>query len=132
MLTTYGANLFTNNIFHTAASTPLPAKYYLGWSTEIPTTDGAGFTEPISSTGYSRIELQSLSNAVNGETHNSAILQFLESLADQGIAKAYGIFDSLTSGKLLIYSNLTKQKTIEEGTTFNIKPNELKITLKGE
>jgi len=124
-----------NEVFNTSAAsaTVLPTTCYLAWSTVIPPDDGVGtgFTEPTTITGYARVEMTGLTNAVNGMVSNGAILSYTESIADQGIAKAYGVYDALTGGNLLIFNALTKSKTIEEGTTLSIKPTELKFTLEG-
>lgn len=136
MITTYFKNLVMNHMFHTSAEQTLPAKYYLGWSTAVPNEDGTGFAEPDSATGYARIELEGLSDAVDGMVSNSARLSFAEAISNQGKATAYGVFDAQEAGNLLIFDELNpgadnEKKTVEGGTTLYIKPSETKFVLKG-
>lgn len=133
MVTTYFKNLAMNNIFNTGATAPLPIKYYLALSTVTPPNDGVGngFAEPNVSTGYTRIEITGLADSVGGLVTNSANLSFLKSTANQGIITAYGIYDALTGGNLMIYNALASSRTIEEGTILSIQAGELDFTLSG-
>ena len=135
MITTYFKNLIMNEVFNTnsATTTALPTKYYLAYSMVTPPDDGigTGFAEPSASTGYARVELTCLADAVNGGITNTENVVFNESIADQGIATAYGVYDSLTDGHLLLFGALQKPKTIEEGTTFFVRASQLNLTLSG-
>lgn len=133
MITTYFKNMVMDNLFHTSASKAFPEKYYLAWSTSVTPDDSTAFTEPAASTGYSRIELTGLKNAVDGTISNSTKLAFAESISNQGVAVEYGIFDALTGGNLLIFKDFAVEdrKTVEKGTTLYVKPDEIQQTLKG-
>lgn len=132
MITTYFKNMVMDNLFHTTAVT-LPAKYYLAWSPTAVTDNGAGFTENAASTGYARVEMTGLNAAVDGVISNSTRLEFNESTAYQGISLVNGVYDAPTGGNLLLYDDIPveKRKTIDEGTTYYVKPNEVNFTLKG-
>lgn len=133
MITTYFKNLVMDNLFHTAASKAFPNKYYLAWSTAVTPENSTDFTEPAASTGYSRVEVTGLKDAVDGTVANSTKLEFPESTAHQGTAAEYGIFDASAGGNLLIFKAFAEddKKTVEKGTTLSIKPNEFQQTLKG-
>jgi hypothetical protein len=131
MFTTYFRNLIMNNVFKTDTSTPLPSTYYLAWSTVVPDNDGVGanFTEPNLATGYVRTQITGLSIASDGMIKNNNYLSFPESIASQGIAKAYGVYDISTGGNLLFYNTLESEKTVDSETTFTLKPEQLVLSL---
>ena len=66
MTSTYFLNCIMGNVFKTKLSPTLPEKVYLGLSSTAPSVDGTGVTEPLDSAGYSRVELTTLGEPVNG------------------------------------------------------------------
>lgn len=133
MITTYFKNMVMDNLFHTTATKVFPAKYYIGWSTTPVTDSGTGFTEPLASTGYARIEATGIKAAVDGMVANANKLAFAESTSAQGTTIEYGIFDALSGGNLLIFNGYAAddQQVVGKKNTIFIKPDELQFTLKG-
>lgn len=130
MSTTYFLNLIMGNIFGTAKTPGIPTKYYVALSTTAPNVDGTGVTEPpTNSSGYSRVELTSLSAPTNGVIKNSAAVAFEESLVDWGKITHYAVYDAKTGGHLLFYNALAAPRTAEAGTLLMFKANELTLTL---
>lgn len=133
MITTYFKNLVMDNLFHTTASQAFPEKYYLAWSTVVTPDNETTFTEPTASTGYARVELTGLKDAVDGTVTNSTKLSFPKSTSNQGVAVEYGIFDAQIDGNLLIFKDFAVEdrKTVEKGTTLYVEAHEIQQTLKG-
>lgn len=130
MSTIYFLNLIMGNIFGTAKTPGIPAKYYVALSTTTPNTDGTGVTEPpTSSSGYARVELTSLSAPADGVIKNSSAVSFAESLSDWGVITHYAVYDAETGGNLLFYNALEAPRTAEAGTLLMFKANELTLTL---
>lgn len=132
MVTTYGKNLFMDHLFHTPNNPSLPATYYLGLSTTAPTEAGGNFTEPSSGTGYGRIAISGLTNAVNGVVQNGTVLSFAESTNNQGTVTHWGIFPEASNGSLIMYGPLNKSRIVEGETILSIKTGSLKLELVNE
>lgn len=134
MNTTYFKNLIMGNVFKTKTSPAIPTKYYIGLSSTEPTLAGENVTEPSrTSTGYSRMELTSLSEPTDGIITNSADIKFSESQSDWFAAGSpathYVIYDAQTGGNLLMYNQLTKSRIIESNTIATINAGSLTIKL---
>lgn len=134
MNTTHFKNLIMGNIFGTNKSQSIPAKYYIGLSSTKPTLTGTNVAEPSSvGTGYSRMELTSLSVPTNGVITNTEDIQFNESETNWfgagSPATHYVIFDSKTGGNLLIYNELTDSRIIESHTVATITASSLYVKL---
>ncbi|MGM9608350.1 MAG: hypothetical protein ACI3XJ_12680 [Oscillospiraceae bacterium] len=130
MVTTYFKNLIANHVWHTEAETTLPTKYYLAMSTTEPLENGTGVTEPDTSSGYARIELTGLANAVNGVVKNSNSLAWDELATDQGVLCYWALFDAVTGGNLLMGNALTS-KHLDAGTEIKISPEKLTLSVLG-
>lgn len=134
MTTTYFKNLIMGNIFKTKTSPAIPANYYIGLSSTTPNTSGGNVTEPSTSgSGYSRVQLSSLSTPTNGVITNTSDIKFNESQSDWfGSGKPathYVIYDAQTGGNLLIYNALTKTRIIESNTIATINASSLQMKL---
>lgn len=134
MNTTRFKNLIMGNLFGTDKTVSIPTKYYIGLSSTAPNMDGTGVTEPsASSTGYSRVELTTLSSPANGVITNTDAIQFPESQSDWfgagSPATHYVIYDSKTGGNLLMYNELTKTRIIESNTVTTINASSLSLKL---
>jgi len=131
MNTTYYLNNVMGNVFKTQISPALPTDYWLGLSLTTPNIAGGSVLEPTpSGSGYVRVKLTgNLSVPVNGTVTNNGAISFNESLTSWGTVKSYVIYDSQTGGNLLMFGDLTIQRTVEQGTVITIKAGELVITL---
>lgn len=129
MVTTYGKNLFMDHLFKTPRNPSLPESYYLAWSTAEPTVAGDNFSEPDGATGYSRILMTGLVDAVDGLVTNGTLLSFDESVENQGTATYWGIFDAPSAGNLIMYGQLEKSRVVESETTLSMKAGSLNLEL---
>ena len=112
---------FTNTAFTS------PSSLYVGLYTTAP-SDAGGGTE-LSGSGYAR---KAVSFTVSGTTTlatNSAAVEFDAATGSWGTIVAVGVFDALTSGNLLAWSDLATSKTISTGDILRIPSGELDITL---
>lgn len=129
MNTPYFLNQIMGNLFHTQETPSIPEKYYIGLSASEP-IDGICDGEPSANgTGYSRVELDSLSIPENGVIHNNNAISFDESLANWGLMTHYVVYDAKTGGNLLFYGTLSINRSVEANTIITIKAGELSITL---
>lgn len=125
--TDYLENKLIDHVFRGQNYTP-PATLHIGLFTVAP-TDAVGGTE-VSGGGYARVAVTSslanwagtqsagsttASNGTSGTTSNNAAITFPAPTANWGTVVAFGIFDAATGGNLLVYANLTVNKTINNG-----------------
>ena len=131
MNTTYFLNCVSGNVFNTKTSPALPSVYYIGLSTTTPSIDGSGVTEPITGTGYERVQLSSLSEPNAGVVTNNDIINFPESTADWGTVTHFVIYDSETvgEGNLLMFGELSVPRSVETATIVTIKEGYLKLSV---
>lgn len=134
MNTTHFKNLIMGNIFGTDKSKSIPSKYYIGLSSTEPTLAGTNVTEPSNSgSGYSRLELTSLSSPAEGVITNTTDIQFNESVTDwfdsDAPATHYVIYDAATGGNLLMYNELATPRIIQSNTVATINASSLCMKL---
>jgi hypothetical protein len=103
-----------------------PTTAYVGLFTDAPDDTGAG-TE-ISGNSYARVAL-SVSTATSGVVTSSANVTFPQATGDWGTISHIAIFDALTSGNMLMYTDLTTSKVIGNGDIFKISSGNLTVTL---
>lgn len=130
IVTTYFKNLLANHIWHTSAETTLPTTYYLALSSTEPLEDGTGVTEPSTTSGYTRIELANLADAVNGVVTTTSSLVWDELTSSQGTVAYWALFDAATGGHLLM-SEAIDEKHLDSGTSMTIKPDKLNLSVLG-
>jgi len=124
-----GTTLTDASVTWTAIAT-LPAlnALYVGLYTVTP-SDAAGGTE-VTGGSYARVAVGATlanwagtqstgsttsSTGTSGKTSNNAAITFPAPTADWGTIVAYGIFDSLTSGNLLVWDALTASRAVLNG-----------------
>ena len=98
--------------------------------TESP-TDEPTFTEVANANGYAR-KAVTFGATSNGSAKNSADVTFDTcNGGDWGTVTHIGVYDNATYGgdNLLLYGALTVSKNIQDGDTFEIKTNNLTVTL---
>ena len=111
-----------------AAAGTGPATLYLALFTAAPTDTGGG-TE-VSGGSYARVSVTSAlanwagtqaaasttaSSGTTGTTSNNAAVTFPAPTAAWGAVTSFGVFDAAAGGNLLIYGNLTTNKTVNNG-----------------
>jgi hypothetical protein len=114
-------HVFTNTAYTS------PTSLYVALYTAAP-TDAGGGTE-LSGSGYAR---KAVSFTVSGTTTlatNSAAVEFDAATGSWGTIVAVAIYDALTSGNFLAWSDLTASKTISTGDILRIPAGDLDITL---
>ncbi len=126
-MSTYLENKLIDFIFrgdHYAA----PANTYIGLFTTIPSDISSGIE--VSGGSYSRVEIASnllnwcgtqdtnsvtKSSGISGTTSNNTPIIFPEPMANWGLIVGFGMFDEMVGGNLLLYGELLKYKTVNDG-----------------
>lgn len=118
------AKLLDHVLTNTSFSSPTTV--YAGLFTVAPNDSGGG-TE-VSGGSYAR-QAMSFSAASGGATTTDADINFPQATADWGTVVAVGIHDALTSGNLLMYTDLTTSKAIATGDILKISSGSLTVSL---
>ena len=103
-----------------------PTTVYVGLYTSDPGDDNSG-TE-VSGGSYAR-QILSVTTASAGIVTSSSDVTFPQATANWGTISHIGILDALTSGNLLMHTELTTSKTIELGDIFKIPTGNLTAEL---
>jgi len=107
---TYYADNNTLNLFLRNTPFAPPAQTYLALFLVTPLPAGGG-TEVVGN-GYVRVPI-TFSNPVNGQCSSSADVVFpVDIIADWGNIVAFGVFDSVFSGNLLYFANLSTSRYV--------------------
>jgi hypothetical protein len=123
--TNYLENKLLDHVLRNVSYTS-PTTAYVGLFTDAPSDTGSG-TE-ISGNSYARVAL-SVSTATSGVVTSSANVTFPQATGDWGTISHLAIFDALTSGNMLMYTELTTSKVIGNGDIFQISSGNLTVTL---
>lgn len=125
--TDYSENLVLTYLL-TSGSATRPTSWFVGLFTAAPGETGGG-TEVVG-TGYGR---KAATFAVSGTAptvaSNNPVIEFNEALAPWGTVTHIAIFDAVTSGNMIGYSDLEESKQIGTGDVFRIPVGDLKVTL---
>jgi hypothetical protein len=103
-----------------------PATVYLALYTNDPTDADTG-TE-VTGGSYARQSI-TFGAPSNGESTNSAAIEFPQAGASWGTVTHIGIRDAVTTGNLLYHTALDASKTIATGDVFRIAVGSLSVTL---
>lgn len=126
----YLENKLLDHTFNATTFTS-PATVYVALYTAAP-TDAGGGTEV---TGGSYARVSKTANTTNfpassgGAIANGTTVTFPTATADWGTVVAFGIFDDPTAGNLLVWADLTANKTVSNGDTASFAVGDLDITL---
>ena len=131
MVSTYFKNLVADVVWHTQANASLPDKYYLALSSTEPLENGTGLTEPSPATGYQRVEMTGLMEAVDGVTKNETVLVWPEAVQEGGAMTHWALFDAASGGNLLMGGQLDSTKHLDIGTSVAIKAEKLELRVLG-
>ena len=123
--TNYLENKLLDHVLNNTSFTS-PTTVYVGLFTAAPTDTTAG-TE-VSGGSYAR-QVLSVSTASEGVVTSDADVNFPQATGNWGTIVALGIHDALSSGNLLMYTDLTTSKTIETGDILKVSSGSLTVTL---
>lgn len=131
----YATNYFEAAMLNLMRNTAItaPTTVYLALFTSNPTDEGITSTETLYS-GYSRKAITFSAPATDGNglsITNSADITFTESTVNYGNAAYVGVMDSLTSGNMLLYSQLDTPLNIQIGVSPVFKAGTVKWTWSG-
>lgn len=118
MITTTNANNILRLYFGQATAITGSGKCYLGLSTTTPAADGSNFTEPATSTGYARVQInikeaEQYTNLMgtpeSGAITNIKEITFPEAISEGGFGTVthFGVFGEKTGGIPLYVHALT-------------------------
>jgi hypothetical protein len=116
-----------NHLLRGLPYTP-PSALFLGLFTTAP-TDAGGGTE-VSGGSYARQAITPATwNAPSGGAcTNAGTITFPTASASWGTVVAFGLFDSLTGGTLLIWGTPVVNQTVNSGDVVTIEPGALTIS----
>jgi hypothetical protein len=123
--TNYLENKLLDHVLNNESFTS-PTTVYVGLFTTAPTDTTSG-TE-VTGGSYAR-QVLSVSTASDGVVTSDADVTFPQATASWGTIVALGIHDALSSGNLLMYTDLTTSKTIDEGDILKVSTGSLTVTL---
>lgn len=123
--TNYLENKLLDHVLRNVTYTS-PTTAYVGLFTDAPDDTGAG-TE-VSGNSYARVAV-SVTTAADGAVTSSANVTFPQATGSWGTISHLAIFDALTSGNMLMYTELTTSKVIGNGDIFQISSGNLSVTL---
>ena len=103
-----------------------PTTVYVGLYTSDPQDDNSG-TE-VSGGSYARQAI-SVTTASGGIVTSSADVTFPQATADWGTVSHIGLLDAVTSGNLLMHTELTTSKAISTGDVLKISSGSLTASL---
>lgn len=144
MLGGWGATGPTGATAPTGPGALLPYIYVGLWTTPGSLGDGAAGNAanevpatipPSVNTGYARVKVDNNSTnwppatgSAEGVKRNGTAIVFPTALTNWGTINQFGLLDSLTSGNLLFWGDLTSAKDIGAGDTASFSANALTIT----
>ena len=123
--TNYLENKLLDHVLNNASFTS-PTTVYVGLFTAAPTDTTSG-TE-VSGGSYAR-QVLSVTTASSGVVTSDADITFPQATGSWGTIVALGIHDALSSGNLLMYTDLTTSKVIETGDILKVSSGSLTVTL---
>ena len=123
--TNYLENKLLDHVLNNASFTS-PTTVYVGLFTAAP-TDTASGTE-VSGNSYAR-QVLSVSTASDGVVTSDSDITFPQATGNWGTIVALGVHDALSSGNLLMYTDLTTSKTIETGDILKVSTGSFTVSL---
>jgi hypothetical protein len=111
----------------------MPATWYVGLSLADPGNSGSGVVEPLVSGSYARVAVtnnkSNFSNSLNGVVTNLGNIAFPESGSAWGTVTTVCFWDSLTSGSMWHYQNLTSPKVVQENTIISFSASTIVLSM---
>ena len=122
-MTNYLEDALLNEVFRNTGYTPA-ATVYVGLYTVAPGEAGGG-TE-VSGGSYARQSV-TFGAPSGGVVSNSGTVTFPTASANWGTVVAFAISDASSAGNMLVYSNLSASKTINNGDTASFSAGTLSV-----
>ena len=138
MITVSTANSILNAFFGRSQNVSLASTCYIGLSTTTPDSSGSNFTEPDSTTGYSKVLIGNynqsntqLMDAASGGTisNTSNIIFFPEATASWGTITHFGIFTSKSATTPIMWGALSTSISVPSGYIPIFRAGALNVTL---
>ncbi len=127
----YLENKVLDHVLRNASYTQ-PSDLYVGLFTgnALNNLEAGTLTDEVSTsgTGYVR-KAVTFGNAVTGTATNSATVTFDAATDNWGNITAIAILDTVTTGNVLFYGNLTTAKLIENGDTMQFVTDNISVSL---
>ena len=123
------SNYLANKLIDaTVRNTPYdtPAKAWVALYTTDPTKEDVG--SEVSEASYNRQEIV-MSVPVEGQSENSAQIDFAEATSNWGLITHIGIRDQAYDGNLMYFTAIDNPKNILTGDQFKVNADKLKLTL---
>jgi len=133
LLTTYFLKCIAEDIFKHNETSTIPYDLFIGLSSTTPSVDGTGVTEPLSTTGYARVEIDN-SNLIFDEADDSGVVSnhthiyFPESVLPWDGITHYIVYDAANGGNLLMYGELNDVINVPIRTVLSIPAGTLQIS----
>ena len=124
---TYLENKIIDHMLRNQSFTP-PTTVYVALFTADNGLEGGTITGEVSGGSYARQSV-TLSAASDGESSNSADIEFPTATADWGTITHVALMDAASGGNVLMHSALDASKTVNNGDTFKINAGDLDITV---
>lgn len=109
-----------------------PSIWYFGISTSPLSSDGSGFTEPPSNTGYARVavpnDAANWNTPSNGVTSNKKDIKMNEITIDSGTATHYFLSDS-PSGNAKIWDTMTESRPLLSHSSLTFLSGQAKFSI---
>ncbi len=131
----YATNYFEEKILNLLRGQNItaPSALYIGLFLTDPTDTGAAGTE-ISYTGYARQRIIFTAPETDGiglSIQNTQSIIFNEAASAAGTVSHVGVFDDLTDGHMLLYSQLSTSLNVQNGVAPIFQPGSVKWTWSG-
>ena len=124
---TYLENKIIDHMLRNQSFTP-PTTVYVALFTADNGLESGTITGEVSGGAYAR-QAVTLSAASDGESSNSADIEFPTATADWGTITHVALMDAASGGNVLMHSALDASKTVNNGDTFKINSGDLDITV---
>jgi hypothetical protein len=113
---------------YSAAPYTAPSTLYVGLFTASTGLETNSPSAEVSGNGYAR-KTVTFATASGGSSASNATVTFDAATGTWGTISHVAIMDSLTTGNVLFWGQVTTSKTIESGDTFQISSGNLTISL---
>ena len=124
---TYLENKIIDHMLRNQSFTP-PTTVYVALFTADNGLEEGTITGEVTGGSYAR-QAVTLSAASDGESSNSADIEFPTATADWGTITHVALMDTASGGNVLMHSALDASKTVNNGDTFKINAGDLDITV---
>jgi hypothetical protein len=124
---TYLENKIIDHMLRNQSFSP-PSTVYVALFTADNGLEGGTITGEVSGGSYARQSV-TLSAASDGESSNTADIEFPTATADWGTVTHVALMDASTGGNVLMHSALDASKTVNNGDTFKINAGDLDLTV---